>query len=114
MPVDLNTEEPMARRFQLSVGPDEYDEGRFQLPPRPWIVGYCGSAETPTHQVRFHKFRVLDGSIRYLDGRVVGEDVRVFTPDLVPVGGGGARLVVIDASTGQEFAYGRALLRPLG
>jgi hypothetical protein len=114
MPVDLNTEEPMARRFQLSVGPDEYDAGRFQLPPRPWIVGFLGTEVTLTYQRRVHRFRVLDGSIQYLDGRVVGDEVLVSTPDLVPLGGGGSRLVVIDASSGEHFPYGRALLRPLG
>lgn len=113
MPVDLNTEKPLSRQFELGVGPDEYDAGRFQLPPRPWIVGYVGVEPTPNPKVRAHKFRILEGSVQYLDGRIVGEDVWVFTPDIVPFGGGGSRLVVIDASTGQHFPYGRALLKPL-
>lgn len=113
MPVDLNTEEPMSRQFEVGVGPDEYDAGRFQLPPRPWIVGFLGTEVTPPHQRRVHRFKVLEGSIQYLDGRVVGDEVLVTTPDLVPLGGGGSRLTVIDAATGEKFPYGRALLKPL-
>lgn len=114
MPIDLNTEEPMVRRFQLSVGPDEYDEGRFLLPPRPLTVGYCGAVVMPPHQRRIHKFRIVEGSLQYRDGRPVGDELLITTADRVFLGGNGSRLAVIDPATGEQLPYGRALLKPLG
>lgn len=113
MLVDLNLEEPMARRFQLSVGPDDYDAGRFQLPTLPLIVSYCGAVVIPPHRHRIHKFRIVEGSLRYRDGRPVGDELLISTADQVFLGGNGSRLTAIDSATGEQLPYGRALLKPL-